>query len=193
MIFSYTLNSFSFVCGPNDLNVKIGRYEVVSKGKVAKSEVSAFTCINILFKYYFIWSSFLTLFSRQKMDWIMTIIAWNSYVVEEIILKTALAVPSTSKECLGQCWAVPIIELSHSVGVIDQVLMRKIILEPRWPPNPSKGSGEGAVVGEWETFSETACSTSVCAAESKCSLLFLFSLLNGKRNVTCFLVALWYV
>lgn len=54
MIFSYTLNSFSFVCGPNDLNLKIGRYEVGSKGKVAKSEASAFTCINILFKYYFI-------------------------------------------------------------------------------------------------------------------------------------------
>lgn len=68
-------------------------------------------------------------------------------------------------------------------------LLRKIILEPQWPPNISKGSGEGAVVGEQGTCPGTACSMSASVAESKYSFLFLFSLLNGKRNVTNFPVA----
>lgn len=67
-------------------------------------------------------------------------------------------------------------------------LLRKIILEPQWPPPAPKGSGEGAVAGErdllWDRLQHVSPWSRVQVLISS-----VFSLLNGRRNVTCVLVA----
>lgn len=55
---------------------------------------------------------------------------------EELILKSSLEVPSTSKEFLGGAEAVSVTKLSHLVGVIDQVCSGKLSWRLNDPPNP---------------------------------------------------------